>query len=241
MKNLKLINYLLIIFFAIGSSSCIYFDRINSDISYDNDTRTYNVKDFDYVAIGNAMKVDIRQAANFSIEVRGNSRDLDDLNIYTNRDGKLIVKYRNWRLRRYNTEIFITMPKARGLDFSGAVDATVKGFKTTDDLDILLSGASNLYAESDWGYVNIDLSGASNLKLYGKGSDLVGDLSGASRIEAFDFPVAEANLDLSGSSDARVWVNKLLRVSASGASTVRFRGNATVKQTLSGGSQVYPD
>jgi hypothetical protein len=50
------------------------------------------------------------------------------------------------------------------------------------------------------------LSGASDLDLKGASGLLIGELSGASKVEAFDYPVDEAELDLSGASTARVRV-----------------------------------
>ncbi|MBU1820678.1 MAG: DUF2807 domain-containing protein, partial [Bacteroidetes bacterium] len=112
------------------------------------------------------------------------------------------------------------------------------GFPNLRNLDIVLSGASKSTYYGSAERLTLDLSGASQLDLSGTGTFLTGDLSGASQLYAFDYPVNEADLGLSGASRARVAVNNLLKVDASGASNVRYKGTPTLERQLSGGSTV---
>lgn len=219
--------------------SCVFIDGRLEPL--DNDSRTFNFRDFDQLEIGNAFDITVRQSGQFSIFVRGDRRDIQDLDVYVDRSGKLVMRYRNWRLRRYDMDVEITMPTLRGIDFSGATNSNISGFGNIRDLDVELSGASKSTIDGDWDRININISGASNLNLRGQGLSLGGDLSGASRLDAFNYPVDNADLDLSGASTARVLVGKTLKVSASGASTLRYRGNPDVRPNISGGSTVKPD
>jgi len=79
------------------------------------------------------------------------------------------------------------------------------------------------------------------LKMHGLGDYLHADISGASLLSAFDFPVRAADLNLSGASNARVTVSDHLKVTASGASSVLYRGNPVVDKTVSGESSVHSD
>jgi hypothetical protein len=85
---------------------------------------------------------------------------------------------------------------------------------------------------------SVSFSGASDLVVTGTGNRLSGKLSGASRVDTYDFPVRQADLNLSGASTARVRVDDALTVQASGASTVRYRGTPRVNSSLSGASTV---
>lgn len=243
MKKFKVIISQLFVFGVMLAflESCIYIDGNSRLNPIDSDTRTFNLRDFDQLEMGNAFDIKIRQSGTFSITADGDRRDLDDLEVFVDRNGKLVVRYRNWRVRRYNMDIDITMPTLRGVDFSGASRSTISGFGRTRSLDVKLSGASRSTIDGDWETLRMGISGASNLVLRGQGNILQGDLSGASRLDGFDFPVNEANIDLSGASTATVLVDKLLRVDAAGASTVRYRGNPDVRPNTSGGSTVRKD
>jgi len=226
----------LFIFTLVSLTSCDY-ERVGP---YEEDDRTYGLSNFDRLDMGSAFNITVQEGSNFSIEARGNRRDLDDLDIYTS-NGTLHAKYRNQRNRRYEMSITITMPTLRGVDFSGASRSEVFGFQGMRELDIKLTGASRAVFEVDADRTNIDLSGASDLDLKGASGILYGELSGASKLEAFDYPVDEAELDLSGSSTARVRVAKRLDVTASGASSVRYRGTPELRSRLSGSSTVRQD
>ena len=85
---------------------------------------------------------------------------------------------------------------------------------------------------------DINLSSASTLEIEGKSKKIYAELSGASILNAFSTDVEEASLDLSGASNERVNVAQQLKVRASGASKVRYRGNAKVDSDLSGSRRV---
>lgn len=238
MKKISAIFFF--VFLSVFTQSCVFLGE-GTLSPLDNDSRNFNFRDFDQLEIGNAFDIRVRQSGQFSIFVRGDRRDIQDLEVYVDRSGKLVMRYRNWRIRRYDMDVDITMPVLTGVDFSGATNSTISGFSNTRDLDIELSGASKSTIDGDWERVSIDLSGASDLTMHGQGLSLGGDLSGASRLDAFDYPVDNADLDLSGASTARVLVGKTLKVSASGASDLRYRGTPEVRSNVSGGSTVKRD
>ncbi len=236
----KLSALFLFALLSVFSQSCVFIGE-GTLAPLDSDSRNFDLRDFDQLEIGNAFDITVRQSGRFSIFVRGDRRDIQDLDVYVDRTGKLVMKYRNWRLRRYDMDVEITMPTLTAVDFSGATNSSITGFGNIRDLDVELSGASKSTIDGDWDRVNVNISGASDLNLRGQGLSLGGDLSGASRLDAFDYPVDNADLDLSGASTARVLVGKTLKVSASGASTLRYRGSPELRSNISGGSTVKPD
>lgn len=220
--------------------SCIYINTRDNDIPPRGvATRSLDLINFDQLAMGSAFTIHVRQGATFSVKATGELNDLDDLQTSVNRAGVLEIKYRNtWRNRRERMDLDIVMPSLRGVDFSGASVSDVEGFEKVRTLDYRLSGASKSVFTGSADRMNVDLSGASELDLRGDGGVLTGNLSGASQMFAFDFSVQEADLGLSGASRARVRVAKLLKVDASGASSLRYQGTPTVDQRVSGGSSV---
>jgi hypothetical protein len=230
----------LIAMLLLGLQSCIYINTRDNDIPPRGvSTRTLDLVNFDQLALGSAFTIHVVQGTGFSVKATGELNDLDDLETSVSRSGVLEIRYRNtWRNRRERMDIDIVMPSLRGVDFSGASVSAVEGFENVRTLDYRLSGASKSVFTGSADRLNLDLSGAAELDLRGNGGILVGELSGASQVFAFDFPVEEVDLGLSGASRARLRVSKLLKVDASGASSVRYQGSPTVDQHLSGGSNV---
>lgn len=220
--------------------SCVYVNE-NDDIPPRGETtRTYDFRNFDELEVSDAIRVHVIAGSAFSVEATGERNDLDDLNIFV-QDGKLTARYNNsWR-KRQRMDIDITMPDLASVDFSGAVDAEINDFVNLPSIEIELSGASQCDFEGSGTTLKFDIAGASQLNAFGKMKFLDGEASGASQLNAFELETEESDLDVSGASDAKVWVTRLLDVKASGASAVRYRGNPKVEKEVTGGSSVRAD
>jgi hypothetical protein len=239
MKKLQMTSALLFTLLFLGITSCGILQQTVAPL--DSKEKVYNVKDFDYLDMGNSFHINVLKSSNFNVKVTGDSRDIDDL-IVEERNGTLKIYFRNnWAIRRYRLDIDIEMPTLKGVDFSGASTSSVKGFDNSTAMKILLSGASKGVFLTSAKTYDIDLSGASTLEIEGKSQKIYGEMSGASTLNAFSTDVEEASLNLSGASSGRVSVAQQLKVRASGASKVRYRGNAKVDSDLSGSSQVVKE
>lgn len=225
-----------IIIVLLGLSACI-----REDVGpFQPDEQTYALTGFDRLDMGSAFSITVQPGPAFAIVAEGDRRNLDDLDVYT-RNGTLFAEYRNNRSRKHQTAFLITMPALRGVTFSGASQSTITGFTNISDLAIDLSGASKSQFSGEASRINVQLSGASVLRVNGDGTQLSADLSGASLLQAFSFPVAEADVTVSGASKASISVSRSLVANASGASTIRYRGEPAVRQRVSGASTVQSE
>jgi len=206
-----------------------------------NDDRSFAVVDFDRLEISEALDVTVLQGSSFSVQARGDSRNINDLEVYKN-GNTLRIKFDNNRNRQYTTYITITMPVIHGLDFSGAVNGRINGFtEKISRFDLSLSGASTGQLEVNANEVHALLTGASNLRIIGIGQKIEASVSGASQLTAFDYPVEMAKLTVTGASQAKVNATVQLNVSASGASGVLYRGTPLVEAEVTGASSVKKD
>lgn len=203
-------------------------------------TETYSLVDFDRLEMGSAFNIRVEQANTFSIEVRGDRRNLNDLDVFKS-GSTLIIKFDDNANRRHDTYITITMPKLKEVNFSGATESRIIGFESDEDLNIYLSGASVSQLDAGYRKVNLVLSGASSLHLFGLGDELKAEVSGASVLSAFDYPVGKADINVSGASSGKVTVSDELNVVAGGASSILYRGNPSVNSNVSGASSVQKD
>lgn len=200
-------------------------------------TRTLKVSDFSKLDMGSAFKINVEQGSSYRVTVTGREDDLDDLDYGVSR-GKLHIGYKNnsWTKNRQSVEVEITMPNLDGVDFSGACNAKVQGFRGGRGMDIDVSGASRVEMNFSADKVFVDLSGASRLTLMGRGEMLEGEMSGASSFDGQDFPVKEANIDASGASKASVVASSALQADASGASSIRYSGSVSQVRSSSSGA-----
>lgn len=199
--------------------------------------KQFSIVDFDRLEMGSAFIIDVQQGAFFSVEARGDRRNIDDLKVY--KDGNtLVIRYNDNHNRKHDTFISITMPSLRAANFSGATNSRISGFSGLGELDFYLSGASLSQLDVDAGEVNLVISGASNLTLSGSGAELKSEISGASLLNSFNYTVDEVKVNASGASKAHVYADSQLEAIASGASVIYYKGSPNVSSSVSGASSV---
>lgn len=204
------------------------------------DRRDFSVIDFDRLEMGSAFNIIVEQGNSYSVTVKGDRRNINDLDVYKS-GNTLIIEFEDNANRRHDTYITITMPTLKSINFSGASDSRIRGFESDDELNVFLSGASVLQLDADFREIDAIVSGASTLRLHGHGDELTANISGASNLQAFDYAVREASIDISGASEGKITATDELRVSAAGASSVLYRGDPAVSSTTSGASSVSKD
>ena len=229
--------FLLLVILSFLMMSCIEEDPGPRQ----NDQKSFSIVDFDRLEASEALDITVQQGNIFSITATGDSRNLNDLNIYKN-GSTLVMKFATQYSRQYTTYVTITMPSLFGFTFSGAVNGKVTGFKQeTSRFDISLSGASVAQVDANTDVTYAQLAGVSQLRLSGVGKKIDAIISGASTLSAFDFPVEEVKLLVTGASEAKVNTSLKLSASVSGASGVLYRGNPVVDANVTGASSLGRD
>jgi hypothetical protein len=218
-------------------SSCDYEEDPGPKQSLERD---YPLLDFDRLEMGDAFIISVQESSIFSINVRGDRRNLDDLEV-EKIGTTLRIRFEHSENRQYPTYITITMPSLRGANFSGASTSVITGFKELAELDLTLSGASISQMEVESNVVDLNLSGASKLTMSGEATTLHATVSGASTLNGFSFPVENATVDASGASKINVEASATLKATASGASIILYRGGAAVTSNASGASSIQED
>ncbi len=233
---MKCLNFCSIIAFVLVAGSCL---REQDPGPLQSDERNYNYLDFDRLEMGDSFIITVTQSPVYSLVIRGDRRNLDDL-IVSKLGSTLKVAFPNNYPRDHATFITISMPSFRGASFSGASSSTITGFKS-DALDLVLTGASVSQLNVESKQSNVNLSGASRLTLSGKGETMTAKVSGASELYAYDFTVSAVETDASGASKVNVFASSSLKATASGASLIYYKGNPVVTTSTSGASSVISE
>lgn len=203
---------------------------------------TIGLQNFQKLEMGDAFVIEVVQGSEFSIVAKGDKRNLDDLEYWVSNQ-TLKLNYKNHRNRQYSTRIYITMPNLQEINFSGASKSTIKGFIETGNLKINLSGASICDLQVQASNFTFYISGASKLKILESlnTNKIEAYISGASTFNGFLAKAEIYNVDISGASTAEISANQTLKVTASGASYVRYKGSPTIESHLSGESHLQQD
>lgn len=184
-------------------------------------------KDFTRLDIQNAFDVQVIQSGTYSVEITSSKALLDYLSV-TKEGETLTVKlspnhpFTDFVLMRKVLKAKITLPVLRGLGLSGASRAAVRGFESTNALDLNVSGVSTVALDGiETGDADLEVSGASDLNGKLTASNVKFDISGSSHVE-LDGTAKDVHLTASGASklDLEGFVNRTATVTLSGASQV---------------------
>jgi len=218
-------------------------------------TTEFNFKDFSRVELSSAFHFEITRADNFSVVVATDDNLVSRLDI--SQSGKtLTIKLKPASYSNTETRATIKMPDLEMLDISGASQGTVKGFKSSGDLDLKTSGASRVEIDLESGdtwlqasgasqitgqikaqKMEIEVSGASRCEISGTSGNTRYIISGASQAITGSLLVQNANVEVSGASKAVVNTNGNLDIDISGASRLEYYGSPVMgKVNVTGAS-----
>jgi len=249
---------IVLIALTVTLSGCLSDD---SSITGSGKTTTtdYNFANFSKIESNNNFKVILEQSDEYSIEVICDDNIVEYLDI--DRQGKtLSLSLESFKLYRNIEPIAkISMPDIEKIQGNGSSDIIINNeFSLNHDLEIGLSGASSLSGSIEAydldvelsgsseieAYLDIDdlkliLSGASRATLEGVANNLTTDISGSSQVYLYDLPINDADVKLSGASDAKINAKGFVSLDASGASTLTYKGTAKIEDIeLSGSSKI---
>ncbi len=226
-------------------------------------TREYDLSGFTGVDIGYGFTVTITRSDAFSVKITAREGLFQQIRV--DKSGNTLrvsVTQPNMLFGAGPFEADIAMPQLSGLEFSGAVHATVSGFQSdnpltatvsggsTLDLEVRtgdfrgdISGASHVTANIKTGRADIELSGGSELRLEADTGAFVLESSGASHTSG-RLTATSTSLHQNGGSEIQLsGAGGNLRLIESGASSARLAGFTlnNVDADLSGGSRADLD
>ena len=211
--------------------------------SSNGDMLEFDLSDFTSVDIGSIFSAEIIQDDDWEVSVSGREDDLDDVVVKV-LNSELEINFTRdiskWDKDREEVKVYIRMPDLESIDFSGAAKCRVQGFDQRR-MEISLSGATVIDMEVELTEAKIRMGGVSKLKMFGRGEELEADISGAASLDAGDYIVDYAIIDVTGASRARVNVEKELEIDVSGGSVVRYLGNPMVKSDRASGSSIIKE
>ncbi|NQV02811.1 MAG: DUF2807 domain-containing protein [Bacteroidia bacterium] len=235
------IRTILVIFLLSGMSSVIAMASSNSHKDESVKKETRDVGSFTAIKVGGAFEVFIKQTGTPGIVVEADEDVLPYI-ITEVSGGVLKIGMKKSPPKFWNNahtlNVYITVADLNALSLSGAVEITTQTEIKGEKMEIEISGAVEADLNLQLQKLSMNISGATEIKLVGKAEVVNIEASGASELDAFDFEVENLSIYASGATDADVYASGVLKISASGACDVRYKGGASVNAHTSGASSV---
>lgn len=181
-------------------------------------SQTRNTGDFKVVKVGGILNVVINKSDTQSVVVEADDNIAPVIKTRV-RSGVLEI----WSDKKFRSKKKVTIrigsPSISGIDSSGVAKVRYTGIDN-ESLDVESSGASKVELEGNVGSIMVESSGASKVL----GEKLVAE---------------NAEVEGSGAAKVLMTVNSKLRVSASGASRIKYKGDpGVIEKSTSGAASV---
>ncbi len=234
------------IFFGLILWSFAFIANAQNDknIVFDANAEVRKISSFNSIEISGAVNLYLSQGTEDAIAVSAGdkllisriSTSVRDNVLYINVDSKGL-SWRNWSNNKIKA--YVTFTTLKKMEASGACNIKTAGLIKLSDFKIELSGASDFSGEIAVTNLVLSVRGASDLKLKGNAEKVSINSNGASSVKAYDLKSDYCKVDASGASSVKITVNKEINASASGASSINYKGDAVIKDfTSSGASSV---
>ena len=208
---------------AFGDEESVLLDMNE----YGSTSKEFDLDNFSQVSVSGPYHVQILQGNTYNVRVLGNKRDINRMEISRN-GNELEINHEDRTIELFGDRdpvlIQITAPSLSRISLGGAIKADIVS-GNVDDLSIELAGATKAAIKTVARNLKVELAGASATKLMGTADKFVLDAAGACVIDADELHAANVIAEASGMTIAELFASSSLRVDASGASTISYKGN----------------
>ena len=198
---------------------------------------------FDAIEVGGGIDLFVRQGTAFAVEVEADNGELAE--IVTEVSGKTLTIRRKSSFNFFHWgdehgSVNVTLPTLVSLKASGGSDVTTQGTFTSDNIEVVASGGSDVEIAVAAGMLDAETSGGSDLRLSGTARSARVRSSGGSDLNARGLTADEADVESSGGSDLAIGVREKIVGNASGGSDITYSGQpSTVDVDTGGGAEVH--
>jgi len=192
---------------------------------------------FNSVHVAGDVKVFITQSDEYAIAV--STAGKSEYILTTISGNSLLISWSgtgSWNKGKNEAVVYVAMPVIEKIMLSGASKIKMIGDIKSVNLELQLSGASELSGTVQADNLVMNLSGASDAYLSGVVNQLTVACSGASDVKAYGLEVNICTARASGASDILLTIHKELQASASGASKVLFKGEGVIQSSNAKGA-----
>ncbi len=210
------------------------------NIINDANAEVRNVSAFSGIKVSGGIDVWLSQGDDYALAVSAiDSKYRDNIKSEI-RHGVLVIWYDSdnlrWNRGDKKLRAYISFKSLESLEASGACDLKINETLNSESLMLKLSGACDINGAVKVSNMNMDLSGASTVKITGHVDNLKLESSGASDVKNYDLVVENCIAKISGASDVKITVTNSISASASGASSLYYKGNPEKRDVATSGA-----
>jgi len=223
---MKTVRILITLLTLIAFSACVNGQFYRSVRGNGNVvTKERQAPYFEGVKVSTGIDVYLSQGERESVKVMADE-NLHEYIVTEVKNGILHVYFDNISIRDAEMKrVYVTLRDVKSLKTSSAGDIIGETPIKCDDISLASSSAGDIKLELFAKAVDVNISSSGSINLSGEADRLTANLSSAGDLNAFNFRIKEARVDVSSAGDAEIYVTEKLTAHASSAGDILYTGN----------------
>ena len=207
-------------------------------VFHDKNAEIRPVGEFYTIEVSHAVDLRLSSGSENALAVSAATPELRSAIRTEVRNGVLRISYESSKLfkKRAGVRVYVSAKSLKKIGVSGASLVNISAELSASELTVELSGASDMKGTIKANALNIVLSGASDMIVKGEVNDIRIEASGASKFKGSELISNNCRIEASGASDIDITANKLIAVSATGASHIYYSGDAQAGELRTSGA-----
>jgi len=222
--------------------SCLFsFGLVSAQDKDDRNMRSYQVADFNKIAIEGNYRVYLFQTSSPYLKIKAPSDDMYDA-IDVQSDGrslKLSVRKNGFNLSKI--ELHIGFRELEELHIAGGFKIKTDGYVEVRDLKILAEGGVNVDLKMKAQSIEVISNGGAIFDMAGVTERFFVKVAGAGHVNAREMVAREVTFRVEGVGFGSVHATELLDVKIEGVGKVTYNGDPEVKRIIEGLGKVVSD
>ena len=222
------------------SSTASTLVRILKSRSLSDDERS--VSGFKGISSSGSYNVRITMGNKESLRLEGDDEVIKEIETVVE-NGILKIRNKkhdnwNWRSARGKVTIYISAKALNSITLSGSGNISVNGLVKASRLTNTLSGSGSISLTADADEYIGTISGSGEIEVRGNADKASIKIGGSGDFEGQNFKTSVADIQVSGSGNVKISVDKTLNAAVSGSGDILYSGNAKVSKTKSGSGSI---
>jgi len=209
----------------------------------DKNAQTRQVDEFDGVSVSGAIELYISQGSQTVAVSAAEPEKVNDIETYVE-NRILYIRFKSkkswwsdqWNTTGRNYRAYVSAPMIKSLASAGSGNIKIEGMLKSPELELEISGSGNISGKIETENLDVTQSGSSNIRLNGTATKAEFECSGSGNIISSDLVIDICTVEMSGSGNAELQVNKELSAEISGSGNIRYKGEANVVNSSVAGS-----
>lgn len=190
-------------------------------------TKTIQTDTYDGISVAGNFHVTLVEGSEGTIEVKGESNLLKELEIETDRGNLKINPPNNKNLKpsgKNKIEITIPIQEINTIALAGSGNIQSNFSLKSNQLSIKLAGSGAINMEIKTLELEATVAGSGTINLNGKAQNLKGSIAGSGTVNTQQVKTENADISIAGSGNYRLQCSGLLKARVSGSGDIIYKG-----------------